>query len=128
MKVGLLHPIIINEKGELITGLRRIYACRNIGWSEIEARIMKVDNDLAKLEIEAHENLLRKDFNQAEIELIIKKRKELMKRGFFHRIWMAIKKFFEWLVSLFTKKERKKHLPYNILSNNDDSDDLKKLR
>lgn len=108
MKLGLLHPIIINEKYELIAGLRRLYACRNIGWTEIEARVVKTNDELIKLEVEAHENLIRKDFNQAEVEAVIRKRKELMKRSIFHKIISAIKRFFKWLISLFKKDKDKK--------------------
>ncbi len=108
MKLGLLHPIIVNEKYELIAGLRRLYACRNIGWSEIEAQIVKTKDELIKLEVEAHENLIRKDFNQAEVETVIRRRKELMKRSIFHKIISAIKRFFKWLISLFKKDKSKK--------------------
>lgn len=105
MKVGLLHPIIINNKYELISGLRRLYACRNIGWTEIEAQIVNPNSELEKLEIEAHENLVRKDFTQAEIEEIIRKRKEYSQKGFFRKILNAIKRFFRWIASLFKKKK-----------------------
>jgi ParB family transcriptional regulator, chromosome partitioning protein len=108
MKLGLLHPIIVNEKYELIAGLRRLYACRNIGWSEIEAQIVRTNDELIKLEVEAHENLIRKDFNQAEVETVIRRRKELMKRSIFHKIISAIKRFFKWLISLFKKDKSKK--------------------
>lgn len=106
MKVGLLHPILINEKYELISGLRRLYACRNIGWTEIEAQIVKTDDELVKLEIEAHENLIRKDFTHDEIEVIIKRRKELMKKGIFQKIIGALKKFFKWIASLFKRNKK----------------------
>ena len=44
-KVGLIHPIIINEQNELISGYRRYEACRQLGFEEIEARIMETVTD-----------------------------------------------------------------------------------
>ena len=117
MKIGLLHPIIINEKCELISGLRRLYACRNIGYTEIDSRIVKTNDELIKLEIEAHENLIRKDFNQAEIEAVIRRRKELMKNGIFQRIINAIKKFFKWVISLFIQKNKQLLYEEETISN-----------
>jgi ParB family transcriptional regulator, chromosome partitioning protein len=116
MKLGLLHPIIINEKYELISGLRRLYACRNIGWTEIEAEIVPVKDDLTELEIESHENLIRKDFNEEEIENVIRKRKELTNKGFFRKIIDAIIRFFKWIASLF-KGNKKNNNREKVINN-----------
>jgi len=48
--IGLLHPIVINHKGELICGLRRIEAFKTLGKSVIPARIINLD-DIVKGEI-----------------------------------------------------------------------------
>ncbi len=121
MKLGLLHPIIINEKYELISGLRRLYACRNIGWTEIEAEILPVKDGLTELEIESHENLIRKDFNEEEIEDVIRKRKELTNKGLFRRIIDAFKRFFKWIASLFSKGNKKKYKTQEKLSQNNNN-------
>src|SRR5215831_16179762 len=63
-KIGLLHPIVINQKRELISGLRRIDAFKLLGKSEIPAHIVNLD-DIVKGEIS--ENTQRKDFSLEEI-------------------------------------------------------------
>ena len=59
-KIGLLYPIVINHKGELICGLRRIEAFKTLGKSVIPAHIINLD-DIVKGEIS--ENIQRKDFS-----------------------------------------------------------------
>lgn len=62
-KVGQLHPIIINKRGEVICGYRRVLAARELGWKEIEA--VEVD---APLEIVQHdENVRRQDLHWSEL-------------------------------------------------------------
>jgi ParB-like nuclease domain len=63
-KIGLLHPIVINQNHELICGLRRIEAFKSLGKSEIPAHIVNLD-DIVKGEIS--ENTQRKDFSLEEI-------------------------------------------------------------
>jgi hypothetical protein len=64
MNIGLLHPIVISRKGELICGLRRIEAFKTLGKSVIPAHIINLD-DIVKGEIS--ENIQRKDFSWDEI-------------------------------------------------------------
>jgi ParB family transcriptional regulator, chromosome partitioning protein len=81
-KIGLLHPIVINQNRELICGLRRIEAFKALGRTEIPAHIVNME-DIVKGEIS--ENVQRKDFSWEEI-IEIKKaiepeiRKEAEKR------------------------------------------------
>src|SRR5215831_18990861 len=63
-KIGLLHPIVINQKRELISGLRRIEAFKLLGKSEIPAHFVNLD-DIVKGEIS--ENTQRKDYSWEEI-------------------------------------------------------------
>jgi ParB-like nuclease domain len=63
-EIGLLHPIVINQNHELISGLRRIEAFKLLGKSEIPAHIVNLD-DIVKGEIS--ENTQRKDFSWEEI-------------------------------------------------------------
>ncbi|MFZ0221152.1 MAG: ParB N-terminal domain-containing protein, partial [Candidatus Nitrosopolaris sp.] len=63
-EIGLLHPIVINQDRELISGLRRIEAFKLLGKSEIPAHIVNLD-DIVKGEIS--ENTQRKDFSWEEI-------------------------------------------------------------
>ena len=61
------HPIVINHKGELICGLRRIEAFKTLGKSVIPAHIINLD-DIVKGEISEKERTFqRKDFSWDEI-------------------------------------------------------------
>lgn len=63
-EIGLLHPIVINQKGELICGLRRIEAFKTLGKTEIPAHVVNLE-EIIKGEIS--ENNQRKDFSWEEI-------------------------------------------------------------
>jgi N6-adenosine-specific RNA methylase IME4 len=65
--LGLFHPIVVNEKNELIAGYRRIEACKQLGWTEVPVRLVNLE-DIRKGEIE--ENTVRKDFVASEIAAI----------------------------------------------------------
>ena len=103
-RVGLLNPIVIDEKNRLVAGYRRLTACRNLGWQEIEVTIVNFDGDVLKmLEAEADENLFRKDFTPDEIIAIEKRREEirLQRRG------TLLQRFWRWLKGLFAPDSQK---------------------
>jgi ParB family chromosome partitioning protein len=103
-RVGLLNPIVIDEKNRLVAGYRRLTACRNLGWQEIEVTIVNFDGDVLKmLEAEADENLFRKDFTPDEIISIEKRREEirLQRRG------TLLQRFWRWLKGLFAAGPQK---------------------
>lgn len=60
--VGLINPVIIDEKG-LVVGECRIRAARLLGWSEIEVRRFSELDDLERELIELEENLRRKSLS-----------------------------------------------------------------
>jgi ParB family chromosome partitioning protein len=65
---GLLQPIMVrpaNGNYELITGERRLRACKLIGLTEIDARVETVD-DSTSMEMRLIENTQRKDLTDAE--------------------------------------------------------------
>ena len=102
-RIGLIHPVIITDQYELLSGYRRIQACKKLGWDKIEARVVNVgDSDVKKLDWEYHENYGRKDLADAEQEQYFARREELTKpnsRGF----WQKIKDFFARLFSMFKR-------------------------
>ncbi|MEA1929202.1 MAG: ParB N-terminal domain-containing protein [Candidatus Auribacterota bacterium] len=104
-KVGLLNPIVIDEDNRLIAGYRRLSACRNLGWEEIEVNMIKFGGDeLKMLDAEVDENLFRKAFTPGEIESIEQRRQEIIRKlkgNIFQRFW-------RWLRNLFTRGESKK--------------------
>ena len=64
---GLLHPIVITDKNELICGRRRIAAYQKLGQAEIEANLVSISQ---AQEAEADENIVRKPFTVEEIAQI----------------------------------------------------------
>ena len=77
-QVGLINPILIDENDILVAGFRRLSACKNLGWNEIEVNVVELEGDeLKMLEAEVAENLFRKEFTPEEIFAIQKRRDEI---------------------------------------------------
>ena len=70
---GLLHPVVITEDIELICGRRRIEAFTKLGLEEIEASIVRLDDQSGA---EADENIARKDFTVSEIAEVDEKSRD----------------------------------------------------
>ena len=99
-QVGLINPILIDENDTLVAGFRRLSACRNLGWKEIEVNVVELEGDeLKMLEAEVAENLFRKEFTPEEIFAIQKRRDEIAEarrpKGAFERFW-------NWMKALFS--------------------------
>jgi N6-adenosine-specific RNA methylase IME4/ParB-like chromosome segregation protein Spo0J len=63
-ELGLLHPVVITPDRRLIAGQRRIEACRSLGWSEVPATVV----DLDQIARGAYaENFFRKQFTPSEM-------------------------------------------------------------
>jgi ParB family chromosome partitioning protein len=61
--VGLLHPIVITPDRQLIVGQRRLEAVKQLGWTEIPARVV----DLANIVRGEHDEYVeRKPFTRSE--------------------------------------------------------------
>lgn len=98
-KVGLINPVIIDENNHLIAGYRRLTACKNLGWTEIEVTVIQLNGDLIKmLDVEIAENFFRKDFTPEEILATEKRRQEILEQqrkiGFFEKNVAWLKRFF----------------------------------
>ncbi len=94
-KYGLFHPIIINNKNELISGFRRLESVKQLGWYEVE---VKTVSDLSKIELlerELEENIVRKDFTDNELQEAYYRINKLQNPGFFLRLLNRIKQFFK---------------------------------
>jgi ParB family transcriptional regulator, chromosome partitioning protein len=74
---GLIQPITVRRKSstqyELISGERRLKACREIGMREIPAYIIKVDTEEAMLALALIENIQREKLNPIEIGFAYKR-------------------------------------------------------
>lgn len=101
---GLLNPITLNEKYELIAGERRLQAAKQLGWTNINAIIMNNVSDVEELELELEENNQRKEFTKEELLEGYRRLEKLRNPSFFRRLFKLLKKFFEYFKSLFSKK------------------------
>ncbi len=104
---GLINPIIINERYELLAGYRRLQAVKKLGWKEIEVKKISINDKLSKLNIELDENMSRKDFTPAELQRGLNLKNELVKmknmnpiKRFFYRIIKVIANFFYNLLNI----------------------------
>ena len=77
VKHGLINPIVINSKHELLAGHRRLQAARKLKWKTIEVKVVDASDRLDKLNIEMEENISRKDFTREELEAGLKLKAEL---------------------------------------------------
>ncbi len=67
---GLIQPITVrrvNGSYELISGERRLRACKDIGYKEIPAYVIKVDSKEAMLALSLIENIQREELNAIEV-------------------------------------------------------------
>lgn len=58
-KIGLLHPLVVDENNKLIAGERRYRACVSLKLTEVEVKYRNNLTDIEKLEIELEENIQR---------------------------------------------------------------------
>ncbi len=74
---GLIQPITVrridHKKFELISGERRLKACKDIGYKEIPAYIIKVDAPETMLALALIENIQREKLNPIEVGLAYKR-------------------------------------------------------
>lgn len=94
---GLLNPIVINSRNELIAGHRRTEAARRLGWKTIEARIADSDDEADLVEMEIEENTQRKALTSDELAEAYIRLDRIRNPGLLTRIWRAIVTFFRRL-------------------------------
>jgi len=96
-RFGQISPILITKKNVLIAGGRRLEAARSLGWSNINAAVAEIPDELSKLEYELEENIQRRDFTQTETHEAVKRIYRLRNPSLFRRIILAIVGFFKRL-------------------------------
>lgn len=105
---GLLNPITLNGKYELIAGERRLQAARQLGWTSIQANILTNLSEVDQLEMELEENNQRKEFTDEELLEGYKRLQRLRNPNFFYKIFLFFKRIFqkiaEFFSSIFNKK------------------------
>ena len=75
-EVGLLHPITVTPDLRLLAGARRLQICRELGWTEIPATIVELDDVRAEI-VAVDENLVREELTVLQRSEALNKRKEL---------------------------------------------------
>ena len=81
-KLGLLCPLIVDRENVLISGSRRLQACRNAGLTEIPVLKLDVEfGSMTALDIHGDENLCRLPLSAEELEDLIKRKKSTLASG-----------------------------------------------
>jgi ParB family chromosome partitioning protein len=73
-EVGLINPITVNQNGQLIAGWHRLEAVKLLGWSEIPASVVDMEDLDAEL-AEIDENLVRHDLEALDYAEEMRRRK-----------------------------------------------------
>ena len=102
-KYGLLNPIVINSKKELIAGHRRLESCKRLGFETVQVRIITSEDPAAKLEMEIDENLHRKNLSPEELADAYIQLDKLRRPPWLIKMWNSIKDFFR---RMFRKKSK----------------------
>jgi len=79
-EVGLINPITINQNYELLAGRRRYQAVKELGWDEVDVRILESENALFDFKVAIEENLKRKPLTDVEVATAIKEYHEMKQR------------------------------------------------
>ncbi|MCO4793139.1 MAG: ParB N-terminal domain-containing protein [Bacteriovoracaceae bacterium] len=74
--VGLINPITINDKNELLAGGRRYQAMKELGWDEAPVQMVE-RNPLEQELISIDENLVRKPLDKMELEQCLNRGREI---------------------------------------------------
>jgi ParB family transcriptional regulator, chromosome partitioning protein len=74
--VGLINPITINDKFELLAGGRRYQAMKELGWTEAPVQMVERDSLEQEL-ISIDENLVRKPLDKLEFEKCLNRGREI---------------------------------------------------
>jgi N6-adenosine-specific RNA methylase IME4 len=76
LEIGLLNPITLTKSRVLVSGLHRLRACESLGWQQIPAVVLGLDELHAEL-AEIDENLVRNELTALERGDQMLRRKEI---------------------------------------------------
>ncbi len=94
---GILNPIVITTKNELIAGQRRLESARLLGWTAVPVRVIDEASEAARLEMEIDENLYRKNLSDDELADAYERLEKMRNPGWFKRLINSIVAFFHKL-------------------------------
>lgn len=103
-RYGLLNPITLNSKKELVAGERRLQAAKAIGWSAIQANIVDKAEEALLLEMELEENNQRKPFSNEELLEGYRRLDRLNNPTILSKFLRFIRRICEKLCGLFRRK------------------------
>jgi len=95
-RLGLLQPILVDNRINLLAGYRRLEAARLLGWESIEVRVVDAEKKQDRLRIETEENTTRKEFTREEEEHAERLLERHGRTGIFWR-------FIAWFQDLFDR-------------------------
>jgi len=75
-QIGLIHPLIVNKKNELLAGGRRYSAAKKLGLEKVPVTILN-KNSLEEELISLDENLMRVSLDDLEFESSLRRAKEV---------------------------------------------------
>jgi len=105
MKIyGLMNPITLNSRYELIAGERRLQSAIQLGWTSINANIIDNLTEVDQLEMELEENNQRKEFTNEELMQGYKRLQRLRNPNIFYRIYLFFKHLFQKIADFFNRK------------------------
>lgn len=93
-RYGLLSPITINTRNELVAGQRRLESAKQLGWTTITANVVDAEDKIGQLEMELEENTQRLPFTDEELLAGYNALEKLKNPPLFSRIMNGIKNFF----------------------------------
>lgn len=94
---GLMNPITLNSKYELIAGERRLEAAKAIGWTSINANVLSDIDEVSQLEMEIEENNQRKEFTDSELIAGYNRLAKLQNPNLIRKLFKHIRDFFRRL-------------------------------
>lgn len=91
---GLLNPVVVNEKKELIAGERRLESIRRLGWPTIEVHVIHAPSDVSKIQMEIDENLYRRALTTSELSEGFSKIDKIRNPTFLRKLIQFFRKLF----------------------------------
>lgn len=108
---GLMNPITVNKRYELIAGERRLQAAIQLGWTNINANVVDNISEIEELEMELEENNQRKEFTDEELMEGYKRLQRLRHPNIFYRIWLFFKHLFQKIRDYFDNRKNSSTTP-----------------
>lgn len=77
LMTGLHHPITVNSEFQIVSGHRRLQACKDLGWDKIPALITIFDSEMHERLAHIDENIEAKNLNEKDFEKALAERRRI---------------------------------------------------